>query len=69
MQRASGGALVDKTPAEARRIISTMAENSQQFGTRAAPSMKKIHEVSTSPLEQQISDLTSLVRQLAVGQA
>ena len=25
---ASGGALVDKTPAEARRIISTMAENS-----------------------------------------
>ena len=66
---ASGGALVDKTPAEARRIISTMAENSQQFGTRAAPSLKKVHEVSTSPLEQQISDLTSLVRQLAVGQA
>ena len=31
---ASGGALVDKTPDEARRIISSMAANSQQFGTR-----------------------------------
>ena len=65
---ASGGALVDKTPGDARRIISTMAANSQQFGNRSTPPIKKVHEVSTSSLEKQISDLTSLVRQIAVGQ-
>ncbi|KAJ9175141.1 hypothetical protein P3X46_013722 [Hevea brasiliensis] len=31
---ASGGALVDKTPEEARRLIANMAANSQQFGMR-----------------------------------
>ncbi|KAF3443644.1 hypothetical protein FNV43_RR13334 [Rhamnella rubrinervis] len=41
---ASGGALVDKTPDKARRIISTMAANSQQFGTRVTTSLKTVHE-------------------------
>jgi len=31
---ASGGALVDKTPEAARQLISNMAANSKQFGTR-----------------------------------
>jgi len=31
---ASGGALVDKTPEAARQLISNMAVNSKQFGTR-----------------------------------
>ncbi|XP_052193815.1 uncharacterized protein LOC127802154 [Diospyros lotus] len=31
---ASGGALVEKTPAAARDLISKMAQNAQQFGTR-----------------------------------
>ena len=31
---ASGGALVNKTPAEAKELINNMAQNTQQFGTR-----------------------------------
>ena len=37
---ASGGALVDKTPAAARLLIENMAENSQQFGSRAGSSTR-----------------------------
>ncbi|KAA0032001.1 uncharacterized protein E5676_scaffold96G00950 [Cucumis melo var. makuwa] len=33
---AAGGALVNKTPTEARELISRMAENSQSFGNRAS---------------------------------
>ncbi|XP_048227305.1 LOW QUALITY PROTEIN: uncharacterized protein LOC125369336 [Ricinus communis] len=65
---ASGGALVDKTPEEAKQLISNMAENSQQFGTRADGATRRVNEVSTENLENQISDLTALVRQMAVGQ-
>ncbi|KAJ9147947.1 hypothetical protein P3X46_030059 [Hevea brasiliensis] len=64
---ASGGALVNKTPKEARRLITNMAVNSQQFGMRMDHTPIKVNEVSTSKLKKQISDLTSLVRQLAVG--
>ncbi|XP_074559886.1 uncharacterized protein LOC141815923, partial [Curcuma longa] len=32
---AAGGALVNKTPEQAKELISNMAENSQQFGSRA----------------------------------
>ena len=31
---ASGGALVNKTPAEARDLFNLMAQNTQQFGAR-----------------------------------
>jgi hypothetical protein len=37
-----------------------MAENSQQFGTRAGGAIKQVHEVSN--IQSQISDLTALVR-------
>ncbi|RDX99132.1 hypothetical protein CR513_17856, partial [Mucuna pruriens] len=58
---ASGGALMDKTPAAARHLISNMASNTQQFGIRG-PSQTWMR------LENQLTELTSLVRQLAIGQ-
>ena len=64
---ASGGALVDKTPEAARNLIANMAANSQQFGTRLDPPSKHVNEVNISSLEQQIASLTSLVRQMAIG--
>ena len=64
---ASGGALVDKTPEAVRNLIANMVANSQQFGTRLNPPSKHVNEVYTSSLEQQIASLTSLVRQMAVG--
>ncbi|XP_048229526.1 uncharacterized protein LOC125370008 [Ricinus communis] len=65
---ASGGALVDKTPKEAKQLISNMAENSQQFGTRADGAIRRVNKVSTKNLKNQISDLTALVCQMVVGQ-
>ncbi|XP_062114663.1 uncharacterized protein LOC133825777 [Humulus lupulus] len=70
---ASGGALVDKTPATARSLISNMAANSQQFGIRQdpVPPPKSANEVSTSnanQLGQQLAQLTAVVQQLALGQ-
>ena len=64
---ASGGALVDKALEVARNLIANMAANSQQFGTRLDPPSKHVNEVNISSLEQQIASLTSLVRQMAVG--
>jgi hypothetical protein len=64
---ASGGALVDKTPEAARNLIANMAANSQQFGTRLGFASQHVNEVNTSSIQQQIANLTSLVRQMAVG--
>ncbi|XP_031113946.1 uncharacterized protein LOC116017489 [Ipomoea triloba] len=64
---ASGGALVDKTPDAAKNLIANMAANSQQFGNRFVQPSKQVNEVSISNLEQQVAGLTTLVRQLAVG--
>jgi len=55
---ASGGALVDKTPEAARQLISNMAANSKQFGTRGDFPSKHVNEVN---------DLTSLMHSLARG--
>ena len=44
-----------------------MAANSQQFGTRLDPPSKHVNGLNISSLEQQIVCLTSLVRQMAVG--
>ena len=72
---ASGGALMDKTPIVSKQLISNMAINYQQFGTRvAAPSRVVASKVSVSMvvdnqrLENKLTELTSLVRQLAIGQ-
>ena len=65
---ASGRDLVDKTPQQARVLISNMAAKSQQFSTQAKLPIRKMNEVSTSStLEQQIANLTSVVQQLAMG--
>ncbi|RDX99386.1 hypothetical protein CR513_17561, partial [Mucuna pruriens] len=68
---ASGGALIDKMPAAARHLISNMASNTQQFGIRGAGQPRILNEigiVDNLRLENQLTELTSLVRQLAVGQ-
>ncbi|GJU56476.1 uncharacterized protein Tco_1230190 [Tanacetum coccineum] len=63
---ASGGALVHKTPTEARTLISNMAVNSQQFGTRQDCPTKSVSEVNTS-YDQRLDNLTSLVEKLVMG--
>ncbi|RDY11614.1 hypothetical protein CR513_03690, partial [Mucuna pruriens] len=68
---ASGGALMDKTPTAARHLILNMASNTQQFGTRGTIAPRIVNEVGkidSSRLENQLTELTSLVRQLAIGQ-
>ena len=65
---ASGGALVDKTPQQARVLILNKVVNSQQFNTRFELRVRKVNEISTSALlEQQIANLTLVVQQLAMG--
>ncbi|XP_073153283.1 uncharacterized protein [Henckelia pumila] len=68
LDAASGGVFVDKTPVQARNLIENMAANSQQFGTvRSNPKPGRNIEVNVYSLEQQLIYLTSLVRQMAVG--
>ncbi|XP_027120412.2 uncharacterized protein [Coffea arabica] len=43
-----------------------MAENSQQFGFRESNPARRVNEVETSSIQQQLSELTSAVRQLAM---
>jgi len=64
---ASGGELVDKTPEAACQLISNMAANSKQFGTRGDFLSKQVNEVSIFNLQNKDNDLTSLVRSLAFG--
>ncbi|RDX71690.1 hypothetical protein CR513_48925, partial [Mucuna pruriens] len=68
---ASGGALMDKTLAATRHLISNMESNTQQFGIRGPSQTWMVNEIdaaSNQRLENQLTELTSLVRQLAVGQ-
>ncbi|XP_027082527.1 uncharacterized protein [Coffea arabica] len=66
---ASGGALVNKTPQETRELIERMAENSQQFGTREDVPIRRVNEVETPSMQQQLTELTAFVRQQAVRNA
>ncbi|RDX69823.1 hypothetical protein CR513_51014, partial [Mucuna pruriens] len=62
----SGGALMENTPAAARHLISNMASNTQQ-----AESVWMVNEIGTASnqrFENQLTKLTSLVRQLVVSQ-
>ncbi|KAK4389740.1 hypothetical protein Sango_2311000 [Sesamum angolense] len=63
---ASGGALFNKTPTEARNLISIMASNTQQFGTRYDDPPRKSNEVSIAAFDDRLNELTSLVKKLAV---
>jgi len=51
----------------ARQLISNMAANSKQFGTRGDFANKRVNDVNISNLENKVNDLTSLVRSLACG--
>ncbi|CAA0841572.1 Unknown protein, partial [Striga hermonthica] len=68
LDAASGGALMNKTPTAARELIANMAANSQQFGTRGIL-QRPAQEEGTDSLQAQFKELTSVVRQLDVGQA
>ena len=48
LDAASGGALVDKTPTEARNLITNMAANSQQFGDRHDWPIRRVNEVGVN---------------------
>ena len=61
MDSASGGDIVNKTPQATQELISTMAANAQQFGFKQETNSRKVNKVNISGIEQQISDLTSLV--------
>ncbi|XP_073295879.1 uncharacterized protein [Primulina huaijiensis] len=65
---ASGGPLVNKTPQEARTLISNMAANAQQFGTRQDNPPRQVNEVSVTPIVQKLDSLTSLLERLVAGQ-
>ncbi|RDY11495.1 hypothetical protein CR513_03841, partial [Mucuna pruriens] len=68
---ASGEALMDKTPATTRHLISNMTSNARQFGIRGPSQSQMVNEIgatSNQRLENQLTELTSLVRQLVVGQ-
>ncbi|RDX99937.1 hypothetical protein CR513_16931, partial [Mucuna pruriens] len=68
---ASGRALIDKTPVAARHLISNMTSNTQQFRIRGAGPSRMVNEVGAIDnlrLENQLTELISLVRKLAVGQ-
>ena len=64
---ASEGALVEKTPEAAHQLISNMAANLKQFGTRGDFSNKRVNEVSIYNLKNKVNDLISLVSSLACG--
>lgn len=66
---ASGGALVNKTPTEARQLISSMAENSQPFGTRGPTvAVQAATKSEVSDMRSEMSELTKLVGILCSGQ-
>ena len=61
---ANGGVLVNKTHTQARELISNMAANAQQFGSRQDLTSRKVNEVNISSVEQRLDKLTSLVESL-----
>ncbi|KAK8636610.1 hypothetical protein V6N13_124352 [Hibiscus sabdariffa] len=63
---ASGGALVNMTPKATRKLISTMAANSQQFSCEPS---QRVHEISTISLENKIDKLTDIVNSLITGKS
>ncbi|RDY10013.1 hypothetical protein CR513_05519, partial [Mucuna pruriens] len=55
-------------PTAARQLISNMASNTQQFGIRGASQPRMVNEISTVDNLRLENQLTSLMRQLVVGQ-
>ncbi|RDX88296.1 hypothetical protein CR513_30135, partial [Mucuna pruriens] len=68
---ASGGELMDKMPVVARHLIFNMASNTQQFGIKGVGQPRMVNEIGAVDnlrFENQLTELTSLVWQLAIGQ-
>ncbi|XP_040947966.1 uncharacterized protein [Gossypium hirsutum] len=64
---ASEGALVDKTPEQARYLIANMVQNIQQFGLRRSDLGKRMNEGQSSMMEAQLANLTAMVSKLITG--
>ncbi|XP_040948630.1 uncharacterized protein [Gossypium hirsutum] len=65
---ASGGALVNMTPQQARDLISTMAANSQQFRANTEPS-RRVHQLSNSTLEDKVDRFTNMMNSFIAEKA
>ena len=64
---ASGGVLVNKTPTQARELISNIATNAQKFDSRQDPTARKVHEVNISSIKQYLDKFSSLLEKFVVG--
>ncbi|XP_050944059.1 uncharacterized protein LOC127150395 [Cucumis melo] len=62
----AGGALADKTPTEARELISRMVENSQSFGSRASELDNSLTK-EVSELKSQMLNMTTLLTSFVQG--
>ncbi|CAN6691845.1 unnamed protein product [Malus baccata var. baccata] len=71
LDASAGGALVDKTPRDAKTLIANRALNAQQYegvGQRDNPRPHHVNEVSSiSELQSQMANLTSMLSQLVEG--
>ena len=64
---ASGGALVNKNPTEARNLFNLMAQNTQQFSARESQ-IKGVNEIgSSSSVESQLSYITAMLNKIVTG--
>ncbi|XP_052490799.1 uncharacterized protein LOC128043042 [Gossypium raimondii] len=68
VEAASGGALVNMTPQQARDLISTIAANSQQFRANTEPP-RRVHQLSNSTLEEKVDRLTNMMNSLIAEKA
>ncbi|CAN6711842.1 unnamed protein product [Malus baccata var. baccata] len=70
LDASAGGALVDKTPMAAKILIANRALNAQQYEgvDQRGPLRQQVHEVSsTSNIQSQLANLTSIVSEMAEG--
>ncbi|KAM1759985.1 hypothetical protein ACFX12_002909 [Malus domestica] len=71
LDASAGGALVDKTPRDAKTLIANRALNAQQYkgvGQRDTPRPHHVNEVSSiSELQSQMANLTSMLSQFVEG--
>ncbi|CAN6700865.1 unnamed protein product [Malus baccata var. baccata] len=71
LDASAGGALVDKTPRDAKTLIANRALNAQQYegvGQRDTPRPHHVNEVSSiSELQSQMANLTCMLSQLVKG--
>ena len=59
---------MNKTPTKAKRLISNMAANVQQFGDRQDYIFHKVSEVNISSIEQRLDCIITFIETLVVGQ-